>query len=413
MSLAYGFSMLGAVWYCAIMTISFAGWYCTHFLYNQPGEADREGEEGQLSPRLLEGFGVSILRPMSGLEPDLYHCIASSFSQVSQSPFEVILSVADPADPAVEVAKRVIAEYPEVDSTLITGDTQVGVNPKINNLVRSYEASKYPVLWILDSNTWTSSDTLTRSVTYFRDNKVNLVHHIPIAHAQSNARIGAMLDDVYMATMHAKMYSIINYLSVAPCVMGKSNLLRKSALPSDGLRSFAKYIAEDHLIAVNVWHGRNTHVLACDCVRQPLLDVSWTSYAARRIRWVRVRKYMTTAATLVEPFTECLLLGLVGACSVSPVLSTTWWKLWIIHIVLWMGLDYSSWNRLRNAPHIQSQPAAQFLASRMTFSRWITIWSLREVTALPIWCIAMISDKIAWRGSQFVINRDMTARRVD
>lgn len=422
----HGLAVVGSVWYLAIASISTGGWLCILLVYNRAsprrdsprrgghGSDDGPHESSELAPTSADSLGVSILRPMSGLDPDLHACLTSSFRQDYGGPFEVILSVKSPADPAVTVANRVIAENPSVDARLIIGDLEVGVNPKVNNLIRSYEQSKYPYIWILDSNSWTSTNTLNSSMRHFARSNVNLVHHLPVAHALGQAELGARLDDVYMGTMHAKMYAIINFLCVAPCVMGKSNIIRKSALPEDGLRGFGRFIAEDHLLAVSIWRGRATHVLGTDCVRQPLLEVSGLQYCLRRIRWVRVRKYMTVAATLVEPFTEAFMMGFIGSSSIAKLCGWfVWWKLWIIHILLWMTMDYICWSRLRNHPHDEYPSFSPDAGSSMRMHTWITVWFIREISAFPLWCIAMSRDRIYWRGSSFVINRDMTARRVE
>lgn len=409
---------IGLIWYLAIMTISFAGWLCTLFVYNQP-TPDIHSESSGLTASIVsdeqtdESIGISILRPMLGLEPNLKDCLISSFTQKTTFPFEIILSVASPDDQAIPIAKQLIEEFPDVNAHLVIGEVVVGVNPKINNLVKSYEMSKYPILWILDSNTWTSEHTLQNSVQAFNNQIVKLVHHIPIVHSASSGKIGGLLDEVYMATMHAKMYAIINFLSPAPCVMGKSNLLRKSELPGDGLRGFGKYIAEDHLIAVHVWKGHGSHVLGKDCVRQPVENIGWAQYSARRIRWVRVRKYMTTVATLVEPFTECFLLGAVGASALANYVELRVWKLWLVHVIMWLCMDRLCYNRLRNHAHDQRPPFSPKVYSSMGRASWLAVWLIRESSALPLWLIAMSSDKIGWRGTWFVIHRDMTAHRVD
>lgn len=165
-------------------------------------------------------------------------------------------------------------------------------------------------------------------------------------------------------------------------------------------------------MAVALWKGRNTHVLGLDCVRQPLQGVTWHQYVARRIRWVRVRIYMVTVATLIEPITECMPLGFIGAMSLSGLCGISWYKTWFLHCLVWLVMDYLSWNALRNHPHDEFPPFSPSGRSRMGMTRWIGIWLLRESTALPIWCLAMSSNRIDWRGSQFVINKDMTARRV-
>lgn len=44
-----------------------------------------------------------------------------------------------------------MVKYPNVDAKLFIGGSIVGVNPKINNMHKAYEASKYEFILISDS----------------------------------------------------------------------------------------------------------------------------------------------------------------------------------------------------------------------------------------------------------------------
>lgn len=44
------------------------------------------------------------------------------------------------------------------------GACNIGVNPKVNNLVSGYNDAKYGIIWILDSNVHTNEYCLARSI---------------------------------------------------------------------------------------------------------------------------------------------------------------------------------------------------------------------------------------------------------
>jgi hypothetical protein len=64
--------------------------------------------------------GVSILRPLKGLDANLYENLETSFLQAYPK-FEIIFSAADEHDQALIVVRDLIAKYPRVDARVITG----------------------------------------------------------------------------------------------------------------------------------------------------------------------------------------------------------------------------------------------------------------------------------------------------
>jgi ceramide glucosyltransferase len=65
--------------------------------------------------------GVSILRPLKGLDTNLYENLESTFIQEYPN-FEIILSVADENDQALPIIKELMQKYPDVDAKVIVGE---------------------------------------------------------------------------------------------------------------------------------------------------------------------------------------------------------------------------------------------------------------------------------------------------
>lgn len=59
--------------------------------------------------------------------------------------------IEDEKDPAIDVVNALIERYPKVSASVFIGGSLVGVNPKINNMNRAYEASHYNLILISDS----------------------------------------------------------------------------------------------------------------------------------------------------------------------------------------------------------------------------------------------------------------------
>lgn len=204
------------------------------------------------------------------------------------------------------------------------GEEVVGINPKINNLVRSYRAAKYDTLWVLDSNVLVSPHALGRAMPCFSPvpapkRPIGLVHHVPFP-VFPDINLGSRVEQAFLSTTHAKMYLAINRTSIDSCVCGKSTLFRKSDLEratraheekhrsrseikdamqglpdSDkyGIAAFSQYLGEDNMIGRFLWHDAGMrHAIAPDVAANAVGHMSFESFFWRRTRWIRVRKYM-------------------------------------------------------------------------------------------------------------------------
>lgn len=396
---------------------------------------DKEIDITQLEP-------VTILRPLKGLDSDMERTLRSSFQQLyDRSKLEIIFCVQDENDPCIPLVRKMIADHADVDAKLMLDEGQewYGPNPKINNLAKGFKHAKYDIIWIMDSNVWSRNDTLRRSVHCLMENKTNgsswvspldkkikLITHVPLAWCQTNqqnSNFGAYLDETFMSTSHAKFYTGINRLQLAPCINGKSNIFRRSDLDSavqkygvncgkgEGIRYFAKYIGEDNMIGIALWDNVGGCAgMSMDTVLQPLngQNSAW-DYMDRRIRWLRVRKYMVLAATLIEPFTESLLSGIVGAWSINVLFRDrwgVWWTWYVVHMMLWFSSDliqyYSTFEYLNEDSNLQVD------IENRSCVHFFLFWALREVLALPVWVVAVTGSKITWRGQPFRILKDLS-----
>ncbi|KAK9474112.1 glycosyl transferase family 21-domain-containing protein [Dipodascopsis tothii] len=360
--------------------------------------------------------GVTILRPLKGMDTEFEACIRSAFAQ-DYPTFEICFCVDSADDPAIAVVERLMKEYADVPSRLFVGAEKHGVNPKVNNLSRAYAEAAHDIVWVLDSNVYVTPGALGRSVEALARPRIQLVHHLPLCVDISGHR-GSRLDEMFLATAHAKFYVAINTVSVAACITGKSNLFRRSDLnraQPDGIRAFAPYIAEDQAIGEALWAQGGRHGMTGDAAIQPVGNVALRDYYMRRMRWLRVRKYMVTAATMVEPFTECFLHGALGSLALRRLTGVPAAPAFAVHVLVWCALDYWLYWRLATRGNVEAGPETPYFA-RPAFARgkhtarsWLASWLLRETLALPIWLNAMAGRQLIWRDRTFYLRPDNTA----
>lgn len=78
-------------------------------------------------------------------------------------------------------------------------------------------------------------------------------------------------------------------------------------------------MAEDNMIGKALMKLGLRHSLSPFTAVQPLGIMSLVDFVQRRSRWIRIRLYTMPATFFVEPLTECLVCGVVGAFSLSYV----------------------------------------------------------------------------------------------
>jgi ceramide glucosyltransferase len=347
----------------------------------------------------------------------LFENLESTFHQEYPN-FEIIFSVANEHDQALPVVQTLLEKYPRSDARVIVGEEVVGVNPKVNNLICPYREAKHDILWVLDSNVTVSPGALARAVdllttTPKSGEKIALVHHVPFA-TVNTPTLGAKVEEAFLNTTHAKMYVALNALALDSCVMGKSNLYRRSDVnqldgslkphtgeptrPSTerGLQVFGKYMAEDNIIASGIWHELGLrHDLSYDIAYNAIGDMSLKDYILRRVRWIRVRKHMVLSATLLEPWTESIALGVVAALSFRSLFGVSYLPFFACHFSAWILVDLDVYRSI----------AGRFppWGSRTSF---FIAWVIRESLTFPIWLYAVVGSKVTWRGKEYKMLRN-------
>lgn len=69
---------------------------------------------------------MSILRPLKGLDTNLYENLESTFKQEYPT-YEIIFSVADEHDQALPVVKHLLEKYPGTNARVIVGKRYLSV----------------------------------------------------------------------------------------------------------------------------------------------------------------------------------------------------------------------------------------------------------------------------------------------
>ncbi|KAF2172622.1 glycosyltransferase family 21 protein [Zasmidium cellare ATCC 36951] len=489
--IAYVAAVACLVWYCTVVLVCCIGYTQIRRHYSSP----------RPRAKLQDHPHVTIIRPVKGLEPRLYDCLASTFLQdYPKDKLHLRFCISDREDPSMPVVKRLLEDYASYDAQLLLeeedealkdGELQLGPNPKIRNMSRAYREAVGDIIWVIDCNVWVAKGVCGRMVNKLEGDgvkpKYKLVHQLPLVvdivgsttgeesqgllngngvgadaqirttssatatvqHASERTAFsvgGGRFEELFMSSAHPKFYTAINTVLIAPCIVGKSTMFRRSHLNSltdnAGIDYFSQNICEDHLIGDLLWKKETSaekqgeklgkHALCFgDLAFQPMANMSIREYWSRRVRWLRVRKFTVTLATLVEPGTESFLCSAYGAFAASTLplfhnlfgIPQTWatfaW-FWLLSVSIWCLMDRTLYQKLHSGASIEVDDDTPFFArppksgSRRPFGEWLLAWLGRESLALPIWVWAFwAGTRVEWRGKKFWVGLDMKVHEID
>src|ERR1700690_1184173 len=147
--------------------------------------------------------GVSILKPVKGLDPEMYASFASHCTQEYQGPYEILFGVSSMADPAVAAIERLQAEFPERTIRLVLCPQLLGANGKVSNLVQMLGSAQYEYILINDSDIKVSPLYLRRIMGCFqmpkrRGGQVVLV--TALYRGQAHSTVGSRMEALGFAT---------------------------------------------------------------------------------------------------------------------------------------------------------------------------------------------------------------------
>src|SRR5262250_661192 len=96
-------------------------------------------------------FPVSILKPLKGVDPEIYESFRSHCLQ-DYPEYEIIFGVSDPADAALTSVERLKQEFRDRSIQLVVCPHILGPNVKVSNLEQMVAVSRYESLIVNDSD---------------------------------------------------------------------------------------------------------------------------------------------------------------------------------------------------------------------------------------------------------------------
>jgi len=332
-------------------------------------------------PPAADAPGVSIVRPVCGIENHIEATLGSAF-RLNYPRYEILFCVASSGDPIIPVVESLIAEHPQVAARLLVGDDRVSINPKLNNVVKGWEAAAFDWIVMADSNVLMPPDYLDQLFARWSPS-TGLVCSPPVGAAPD--ALFSELECGFLNTFQARWQLAADAVGIG-FAQGKTMLWRRDILEdAGGIRALAAEAAED-AAGTKIVRARGLVVrLVPRPFPQPLGRRRLAEVWKRQLRWARLRRVSFKLFFLPEIlaggfFPILALAGLVAAGAVPSVVLP-------LALAGWYG-------------------AEAWLARAMGWPlslRAPLLWILRDLMLPPIWVAALCGHGFNWRGNEMSV----------
>jgi ceramide glucosyltransferase len=329
---------------------------------------------------------VTILKPLHGAEPNLHAALSSFCLQNYPAPLQIVLGVADPADPAAATARRLIAELPDRDIALVIDPRRHGANAKVSNLINMQGKARHDVLLIADSDIAVSPDYLTGVAAALDQPDVGLVtclyHGVPSTGLWS--RLAAAAIDYHFLP---NVLVGLKLRLATPC-FGSTIAVTKSTLAGiGGLQSVADQLADDYALGMAVRRAGRKVAIPPLLVSHACAERSLRELLMHEIRWARTIRGVDSPGFAGLAITYAVPLALLGV-----ILGGLTPAAWILAIALVCRFA------------LQAELHRLFRLRNGIF--WLG--PIRDILSFTVFLASFFGRRVEWRGHRYAVNADQT-----
>ncbi|NJM70739.1 MAG: glycosyltransferase [Scytonema sp. RU_4_4] len=328
---------------------------------------------------------ITILKPICGLDIDTYENFAS-FCQQDYPEYQIIFSVRDEHDPSVQIVKKIIKNFPEIDISLVISDRTIGTNLKVSNLANAEVEAKYSLLLLADSDVRVGPDYLRRVVQPMRDPSVGVV--TCLYRPQVRGWV-AIFEALGISTEYHANVLVARGLEGMNFALGPTITIRKSVLEViGGFVAIADYLADDFQLGYLPTQAGYKVVLSEYIIDHAITTESFTDFIHRQTRWnccTRVSRPWGYLGLIFTHGTAISLLFLI--VKFGSIFG------WVVAVITWSTRLIMAW--VVGVRSLKDPIARKFL--------WLV--PLRDLISFVLWCYSFVGDTFEWRGRRLRLTK--------
>jgi ceramide glucosyltransferase len=329
--------------------------------------------------------GVTILKPVKGMDAGSYDNFASFCCQGYAGPLQMVFAAASADDPVIPVIQRLMADFPGHDISLVVNPSIHGPNYKVCNLINAFPRAKHDIIIVCDSDIKVAPDYLQSVVTHFADPQVGLVTSL---YRTSNVHgIATALEATGFTAEMIPNVLVARQLEGLTFALGASMAVRREALADiGGFEALASYLADDYQLG-NKIHRAGWRIALDPCFVESVVKAeNLMTVLSRQLRWARTMRvsrpggYLASGITL--PFPAALLATLLAPSPAAGLAAA----------LLLYGVRLG----------VCTLFSRRFVRDGL-FPRWLWLLPLRDMLAFFTWALSFSGNRVEWRGSRFVL----------
>jgi len=323
---------------------------------------------------------LSLLKPVKGTEESLEANLRSFYEQDYPGELEIVFSTTEPDDPALKVARRLAAEYPDVETRFVFSDPDFGLNPKVSNLAGALRASQHELVLQSDANVRAKPDYLRRVVAELVREDGQLLSSMVAGSGERS--LGALLHNLQLSAFTAPGTCFALRCFGIVCVIGKSMLFYKKDLEEvGGLELVRDVLAEDFVLGREFERAGKKVILSSTVANNVNVDAPVEHFIARHARWMKMRAVIHPPGFVVDLLSSPTVLALAAF-----IASGFDWRVGVVFAVITF---LKAWGDSFLVRRTRGEP----LAFRHRF-----LAPLRDLLMLAVWPYAAVSRSVEWRG---------------
>ncbi len=359
--------------------------YCAIAIFGAIRFLNRRKQSSLAAPLAAFTPPVSLLKPVYGVDRELESNL-SSFYQQDYPCFEILFSAREESDPAVEIVRRLQAQYPFVPSRLLLIGPPKYLNAKVHGMEAMMEASAHRILVISDSDVRVAPDYLRSVVAPLSDSRVGMT--TVLSRGVPGTTLWSQLETFGMNTQFIPGVLSAWVLLGLKFSLGPTMTVRKTLVEQmGGFKILGDYLADDFILGEQVARMGYRVEIPSTIPEHLVFNDSFAHALVHRLRWERSSRRSRPAGYVGQVFMHTLpLAGLTWL--VSPPDS-------LLSVVLVM---LSLTGR-----YLLAAITASLVLQDRTFAKSSWLLPVQDAVSFLIWLGAFFGKQVEWRGARFIV----------